>query len=216
RLLIENLDKGVPCSLMNMENQLITGYDDTGLITTQPWPGMDFPPKHLTFGSWAEIIDDCHINFFTFNKVEPADMGKMGIDCIKYAVDLYRNPENHTSDDYGVGPRAYSNWIAAVKGGHGSSHGNWWNAMVWAECRGMASQYFDGFAVGVPEFATPLKELSADYAFIADVLGKVSDKEMVIEPKIDLLEKAASREAECICKIDELLYAFGEKPQDRM
>lgn len=209
RLIVENLDNGVPCSLMNMENQLITGYDDTGLITAQPWPGMDFPPKHLAFGSWAEIIDDCHINFFTFHKVEPADMGKMGADCLKYAVDMYRHPEIHTSEAYGVGSKAYSNWITAVKNGHGSSHGNWWNATVWSECRGMASQYFEGFAAGVPEFASLLNDLAADYAFIADALGKVSDKELAIEPKIDLLEQAAARESVCIEKIEELLKAFG-------
>ena len=31
------LDRGMPCALLNMEDQLITGYDDTGFLTTQPW-----------------------------------------------------------------------------------------------------------------------------------------------------------------------------------
>jgi len=209
RLLVENLDKGVPCSLMNMENQLINGYDDTGFLTSQPWPGMDFPPKHLEFGTWCELGEEIHLTFYTFNKIEPADMGKMGIDCMKYAVDLYRNPENHTSADYGVGPKAYSNWITAVKNGHGSSHGNWWNAMVWAECRGMASQYFDGFADGVPQLASCANNLSADYKFIAESLSKASDKELDDDQKISILEQSASREAECILKIEELLEKLG-------
>jgi hypothetical protein len=194
---------------MNMENQLINGYDDTGFLTSQPWPGMDFPPKHLEFGTWCELGEEIHLTFYTFNKIEPADMGKMGIDCMKYAVDLYRNPENHTSADYGVGPKAYSNWITAVKNGHGSSHGNWWNAMVWAECRGMASQYFDGFADGVPQLASCANNLSADYKFIAESLSKASDKELDDDQKISILEQSASREAECILKIEELLEKLG-------
>jgi hypothetical protein len=37
-LLRKNLDAGVPCSVLNMENQLITGYDDTQFILGTPWP----------------------------------------------------------------------------------------------------------------------------------------------------------------------------------
>jgi hypothetical protein len=41
----EALDAGIPCSLINLENQLITGYDHTGFFTAQPWaPKVDFPP----------------------------------------------------------------------------------------------------------------------------------------------------------------------------
>ena len=40
------LDNGVPCSLINLENQLITGYDATGFDTAQPWPkNIKYPPR---------------------------------------------------------------------------------------------------------------------------------------------------------------------------
>ena len=50
RQLREALDKRIPCSLINLENQLIDGYDDAGLFTAQPWaPKMSFPPDRLSF-----------------------------------------------------------------------------------------------------------------------------------------------------------------------
>src|SRR5512137_2355538 len=33
----ERLDKGEPCGMGNMDNQLIYGYDDSRLLMTQPW-----------------------------------------------------------------------------------------------------------------------------------------------------------------------------------
>ena len=39
------LDQNIPCALLNLENQLITGYDDAGFLTAQPWaPHVNFPP----------------------------------------------------------------------------------------------------------------------------------------------------------------------------
>ena len=49
------MDEDSPCSLLNMENQLITGYDDTGFDTAQPWcpHNKDFPPRRLSSGTWT-------------------------------------------------------------------------------------------------------------------------------------------------------------------
>ena len=51
----ERMDEDSPCSLLNMENQLITGYDDTGFDTAQPWypHNKDFPPRRLSSGTWT-------------------------------------------------------------------------------------------------------------------------------------------------------------------
>ena len=51
------LKKGSPCSILNLDYQLINGWDESGFLCTQPWK-MDFPPAHLTFGSWDEIKDE--------------------------------------------------------------------------------------------------------------------------------------------------------------
>ena len=77
-----HLDNGLPCSLANMENQLILGYDETGFLTAQPWPGKDFPQAHLTFGTWAEFEDEFHVNWFTWDQCEPVDDRTAVVICV--------------------------------------------------------------------------------------------------------------------------------------
>ncbi|MBN2451341.1 MAG: hypothetical protein JXR77_13195, partial [Lentisphaeria bacterium] len=43
---------------------------------------------------------------------------------VDYAIDMWRDPEKHSSEAYGAGPKAYDNWTRAVPDS-GSSHGNW-------------------------------------------------------------------------------------------
>ncbi len=71
------LNKGNPCSLLNMENQLITGYDEHGFFTAQPWKcNTDFPPASLAFGSWQELGQEVHIAFYTYQKKQPSEERK--------------------------------------------------------------------------------------------------------------------------------------------
>ena len=168
RHLRDALDNGTPCSLVNLENQLIAGYDDDGFLVLQPWaPKVDFPPARLTFGSWKELGDVFHVNF---------------------------------SRDYGVGPDAYANWIdAAAK--FGASHGNWWNATVWSECRQMASQYFGEIQRRYGDVAQAASELTGIYADIAGALGRLSDKKMAAAEKVSLLAETRDKEAAAITKV---------------
>jgi hypothetical protein len=199
------LDGGTPCSLLNLENQLITGYDETGFLTAQPWaPHVDFPPAHLSFGSWSELGDEVHVTFHTFRKVEPAADDRIVADSLQYAVDLHRNPSRHTSRPYAVGAEAFAAWIGAVRNGNGGSHGNWWNGMVWAECRAQASAYFAEIAQTYPVATAPALALAADYRSIAQDLQEVSDKAMEAQSKLSRLERAGAKEADCIPRIEAL------------
>ena len=111
---------------------------------------------------------------------------------LRYAVDLWRQPERHAGPPYGAGARAYDNWEAAVRAGHGSSHGNWWTATVWSECRTMAGQYLAEVAPILPLDAEGLAD---EYAAIGERLQHASDKELAAEPKLALLAEARGREA---------------------
>jgi hypothetical protein len=91
-----------------------------------------------------------------------------------------------------------------VKNGNGSSHGNWWNAMVWAECRGKASEYFMEIAKKYPHLASMSNELATDYGVIAEALRTASDKGMDSQEKIKLLEQAQVKESGCISRMEEL------------
>jgi hypothetical protein len=202
----EALDAELPCFLVNMEYQLITGYDETGFLTAQPWaPRVDFPPQHLTFESWAELGQEVHMDFHILRPIVPAERSEGVLASLAYAQDLWANPTAHTSADYGIGPNAYTNWIQAVKDGHGASHGNWWNGTVWAECRQNAAAYLAELAPLLPRSAGLAGELSASYAQVAEALGRASDKELADADKIAVLERAAAVEAECTARLGELL-----------
>jgi hypothetical protein len=201
-----HLDAGFPCGLVNMEFQLITGYDDTGFLTTQPWPRKDFPPDHLTFGSWVELGKGIHISFMTFTRCAPAADVTAIASGLGYGADLWQHPERHSGGDYAVGAGAYRNWISALeKGTEGyDPHGNWWNATVWAECRQYAAAFLDEVAATYPVVASTAHALAADYRAISAALCQVGDKECSVENKIALLRAAAATEAACVAQLGAL------------
>lgn len=208
RKLREALDKGIPCSLINMENQIIDGYDATGLFTAQPWaPRADFPPARLSFGTWQEFGKEIHVTFYTIEKMKPVDRQQAILASLDYAVDMFKNPAKHSSKDYAVGPLAYDNWIAATPTS-GSSHGNWWNATVWSECRQMAARYFAEIGRVDAQVASLCSELNVEYLKIADNLNMASEKTMETEAKIKLLKETKQLEATAIEKVAELAAAL--------
>jgi hypothetical protein len=205
----ELVEAGVPCSLLNMEHQLITGWDETGFLSAQPWaPRVSFPPGHLAFGTWAELGDEVHVSFFSFRKVEPACEAAVVAGGLRHAVDLHRRPFRHTDKPYAVGAQAYAAWIAAVEKGHGASHGNWWNGTVWSECRHQASELFSQIAASYPGVERSALELAADYKAIAEALAKASDKALASGEKVRLLREAAAREAGSLAAIGSIAAAL--------
>jgi hypothetical protein len=193
---------------MNMENQLITGYDAKGFDTARPWEcNTDFPPARLTFGSWRELGDPFHVSFFTLTQAPPADRLTTILASLDYAVDLYANPARHSRPGYGIGPDAYATWIAAVPE-HGASHGNWWNATVWSECRKMASGYFGEIAAEFPHVAPRALDLGRTFAAIGELLGRASDKAMPAAEKTGVLTEAQRQESEAIPQVVALAEAL--------
>ncbi len=213
--LVRSLDGGIPCSLLNMENQLITGYDETGFLTAQPWgPDVPFTPKHLTFGTWEEFGDEVHVNYYSFRQAEPVAERAAILDSLDYAIDLYVNPTAYTQEPYGVGPDAYAKWVDAVNAGEGSGHGNWWNATVWAECRAMACDYLNEIADKYAALAPQATALADAYGTVAQGLSRVSDNEMDSAEKIVLLKELAKREKDCITRVSELAAALKDSASD--
>jgi hypothetical protein len=205
----EHLDQGHPCGMGNMDNQLIYGYDDNRLLATQPWTTcVDTTPPGLTFGTWAEFGKEVHATFWAFRKAPPADESKVIRDSLRYAVDLFQNPEKHSIEHYAMGPAAYDNWVKAVEAGHGASHGSWWNAMVWSECRAMAGAWFEEIANKHDNVAAQALKLGSAYRDIAGRLEKASNKEMDPGEKVRIVREAKALEQEAIGNVEELLTAF--------
>lgn len=206
--LCEALDAGIPCSLINMENQIINGYDETGFFSAQPWaPHNPFPPARLSFGTWYEFGEEFHVNFYTIEKVKPIDREAAILASLDYAADMHKNPMKYSTAAYGVGPKAYDNWINAVPTS-GSSHGNWWNATVWSECRLMAARYFAEIGKENKGVAGLCLKLKNRYLNISGNLGKVSNKEMASEEKIELLKETKRWEAEAMEDVEKLSAAL--------
>jgi hypothetical protein len=207
----QSLDAGNPCSLTNMEHQVISGYDDKAFFTAQPWGDCcgGFPPATLTFGTWPELKDETHVNFFTFRKLAPADDATVVRDSLGYALDLFRNPDKYSLEQRGIGLKAYDNWTRAVAAGHGSSHGNWWNGTVWSECRAMASGYFSEIGQKFAPVAGQARELSDAYREIADLLSKAANKEMEPVGKSALLSQTKDKEGRAIQQIETLLASLS-------
>jgi len=203
------LDNGRPCALVNLENQLICGYDDARFLLAQPWDCTpDITPETLTFGTWSEFGSECHASFYTFDQCERADDRVIARDALRAAVELFRDPEKHSVRGYRHGAGAYDNWLAAIEE-HGRSHGNWWNATVWAECREMAGAWFEELAGTVPGIAGPARELAAAYRDLSTVLTRVADKDLPPAKKLPLVAEAKALEDSAVATVEELLARLG-------
>jgi hypothetical protein len=206
----DHLDQGHPCGMGNMDNQLIYGYDDNRLLATQPWSTcVDTTPSSLTFDTWAEFGKEIHATFWAFKKVPAADETKVIQDSLRYAVDLFQNPGNHSLEHYATGPTAYDNWVKALEAGHGASHGSWWNATVWSECRAMAGKWFEELGERHGNVAAQARGLGSAYREIATRLEKVSNKEMDAAAKVGIVREAKALEQEAIGNVEQLLAAFN-------
>ncbi|MFO7674890.1 MAG: hypothetical protein R6X12_01025 [bacterium] len=202
-----HLDNGRPCSLLNMENQLIVGYDGEGFLLARPWDcAPDVTPGRLTYGTWAEFGGECHVGFFAFDRREPADDAAIARDALRAAVALYRGAG--AIEGYRTGAGAYENWLAAVEE-HGGSHGNWWNATVWSECRAMAAAWFEELAERLPASAGPARELARAYEDLAGVLARAGDKTLAPGEKLPLVAEAKELEAAAVRGIVTMLACLG-------
>lgn len=200
------MDEGAVCSLLNLENQLLLGYDDEGFIAAQPWAAVDSTPGRLTFGTWEEYSAGPPVTFFKF--AEAAPPSKMPVhDALDFAVEVWENSDRYVEDRYGLGAAAYANWLSAIDAGHAGEHGNWWNAVVWAECRERAGDYFQSIAAA--EFPGAIDRqrarlLAVDYRALSRLLCRASDKTASAEQKHLLVTKARDLESRCVERIAEL------------
>ena len=203
----EALDAGAVCSLLNFDNQLILGYDDEGFIAAQPWSAaVDSTPPRLTFGTWDEYQNGPPLTFFRFTRAE--GLAKASVNgALDFAGEVWGNSPRYVEERYGLGAAAYANWLAAIDAGHADEHGNWWNAVVWAECREHAGDYFQGIAAS--EFPGAIDRqcarlLAVDYRALSRLLYRASDKTATAEQKHQLVSKARDLESRCVERIAEI------------
>jgi len=199
----EELGRGNPCSMLNMDHQLITGYDETGFICAKPWE-CDYPPEHLTFGSWEEIGKEIHACFYSFQKTASPDPAFAVQRSMLHAIDLCENPFDHTRKPYTCGKGAYDVWIKGIETGYGTEHGNWWNGTVWSECRKQGALYFGEIARAYPSCTPVACKLQVLFDAMGDALLKISSREEKPSEQIRLLTETKHNEEEALGLIFEL------------
>ena len=208
-----HLGNGDLCMLDFMEHQLVSGYDEKGLIMLQPWNGRaDSELRAITFGSWEECLGREGWAAITViaksDDVQPVK--EVAKDALRYAKELYANSDAYQVDGYQIGYGAYDWWIDAVKRGLGESHGNWWNGTVWSECRDLAARFFNELPEHLENSATlsVCEDLSGLYKDIATNLNAAKEKSLDKIQKVKLLEEALALEHKAEAGIDRLLVAL--------
>ncbi|MCK5037048.1 MAG: hypothetical protein KAS73_14225 [Candidatus Sabulitectum sp.] len=197
KAILTELEKGNPCSVLNMDYQLITGSDGSGFLCTQPWE-CKHPLAHLSFGSWDEWEDEIHACFYSFEKIDLPDPLFAVRKSLEYAKDLNENPSGYTMEPYKCGVAGYDVWLKGVKKGYGAEHGNWWNGTVWSECRKQGALYFGEIAGAYSISSLVAVKLQDMYTGISDILLRVSDRKLSKTKKIEYLKEARELEEEVL------------------
>ena len=201
------IDAGAVCSLLNMEHQLLLGYDGDGFMLAQPWgPDCSMTPARLSFGTWREFRDGPPVTFFRLTTCSPRPESAVS-DAMDFALDLWRHPARYTEAPYAAGAGAYDTWLDAIDGGHGDGVGNWWNALVWAECRARAADYLQDLSdddAPEPFGDGATRWFAARYRVVSDLLNRAADKSASVDDRRRLISEAHGVEASCIDRLAEI------------
>ena len=201
----EAMAQGAVCSLVNLDHQLILGHDEEGFVLAQPWsPNVDSTPGRLTYGTWTEFETGPPVTFFRLDACDvPCEQPLE--EALAYAVDLWEHPGRHTHEPYAVGDGAYEKWLAALDRGPEDEHGNWWNAVVWAECRQHAAEQFAAIAKAhardAPISSASAEWLAGQYRELERRLRAASDREAPVADKRLHVAQARKIDGACIDRI---------------
>ena len=201
------LAEGAVCSLLCLDHQLILAQDGDGFATAQPWgSGVASTPARLAFGTWREYRAGPPVAFYklTANGASrPAEAAALQA-ALDFALDVWRRPAEYAEGRYGMGDAAYANWLGAIDAGRADEHGNWWNAVVWGECRERAGDYFQRIAAAElpgPVDREAARVLARQYRALAKLLYRASDKTAPAEDKRRIVGEARALDGDCVARL---------------
>jgi hypothetical protein len=207
------LDKGNPSIIQNMNNQIITGYNETSFLLDPHYPNMEqFYPKKLTFGTWKEMSEELHCMIWGVEKIETQNSRKVIMDTLKFGQQLikgnYPNGPN-IPELYKTGLPAYDQWLSYLDSNDGNNHGFWYNSCCWMECRNHASKFFrDLIDIDESHDQELSKLLEQKYEQIAHFLGELRITLSPVNTKRRLLAKAKKIESSSIEDLIKLEESF--------
>lgn len=205
-----HLDSGNPAMLVFLEYQLVVGYDQKGFLFLAPWDcHAPSELRSLGFDGWKECLEkEGWASFVLFEKDGlVADKGSLLRSTISTALRMRKASEEFQCEGYRVGDGAWESWIACVERGMGTSHGNWWNGMVWKECRAMAAEFFGeiGPEQKDPKAAKICEGLSGIYRECEKQLDIAKEKEAPKAAQLEALSKGRELDRKADASMRELL-----------
>ena len=212
------LDEGHLLIILNSDNQVITGYDDTGFLLQPSYVDLAHMPSHLTFKTWEEYGSEIHVNAYVVKKIKPVTTKEQVIRALERASTFILQPNDinktisiehdmNTSNLYKLGVEAYNTWIDAVNEGwvQKNNWGHKFNSNVIWELRRMASEFLsEAKSLFDPSLQDQIDELVLAYKELSIIFHKMHDNnsEEILK---SLLTDAKNKEMNAIEKVIDLI-----------
>lgn len=195
-------------SIEALEHQIVTGSDEYEFKLALPWgPNVPSCMSNLPYKD-LHRSDPPVFGFYRFDQCEAATQKTRLREGLKCALSMYRQPTQFQQEGYAFGIAAYKNWIAALQSGNYDKQGHWWNAMVWAECRSHAAEYFKNWPHNP---TTEANELASLFSKISELLIQSGDNELSDAKKIGLIEQASELEQRVPPVLQRIVDRLGDE-----
>ncbi len=178
-------------SVEGLDHQLVTDCDDEQFNLALPW-GPDVP-SCMTSVRYKDLYGDNPpvFGFYRFDQCDSVSKQSRILEGLNCALRMYQQPSEFQMDGYVFGVSAYKNWITALESGNYEKQGHWWNAMVWAECRSHAAEYFKNWPHGP---SNEIIKLATLFSQISELLTQSSDNQLEDTDKARLISQASELE----------------------
>ena len=179
-------------SVEGLEHQLVSHSDVEGLELALPWgPDGDACLKRVEYCD-LQKKEPKVFGFYRIDKCDSSEKRTRVLQGLKCALKMYGEPSDFEMDGYRFGIGGLETWADALSSNEFNTHGNWWNAQVWSECRRVTSEYFSSWEFIECDETSLLAE---KYSDVASLLSKAGDHELGNEDKRALVLQAAEVEA---------------------
>lgn len=179
-------------SVEALEHQLVSKSDKKGLELSLPWgPEGDACLKRVEFEDLKKK-DPPIFGFYRIDRCDSATKPGRVLRGLECALRMYEAAADFQTDGYRFGLSGFEVWADALRSNEFNSHGNWWNAQVWSECRHVASEYFNNWEL---QECDETSSLAQQFSEVSSLLSKAGDQELDNDKKRSLVQQAGEIES---------------------
>ena len=190
-------------SMEGLDHQLVVNCDEDGFEFAMPWgPDAEACLPKISYADWRELESPPIFGFYRIEPCETSIEENRVRNALKNAIDMYENNATLAFDGYEFGLSAYNKWISTLKSGDFDQQGQWWNCMVWGECRFFAMEYFRNWPL---PHTSETAELASHFGRISQSISDASKHDLDTQEKLNLLQDAFDVES----RVPELLHKIA-------